>query len=79
MMSEGFLHTASLQLPKICLPQYGHIFFLQLATAWGLTLQLEDYGATNHHYQHRHGHQLQTVVTWGLDELERNQKKRKII
>ena len=34
-------------------------------------------GATNHHYQHRHGHQLQTVVTWVLDELERNQKKGK--
>ena len=36
-----------------------------------------DDGATNHHYQHRHGHQLQTVVTWVLDELERNQKKGK--
>ena len=24
--------------------------------------------------QHRNGHQLQTAVTWVLDELERNQK-----
>ena len=36
---------------------------------------LGDDGATNQHCQYRHGHQLQTVVTWVLDELERNQKK----
>ena len=34
-----------------------------------------DDGATNHHCQHRHDHQLQTAVTWVLDELERNPKK----
>ena len=38
---------------------------------------LGDDGATNHHCQHCHGHQLQTVVTWVLDELERNPKKGK--
>ena len=38
---------------------------------------LGDDGATNQHCQYRHGHQLQTVVTWVLDELERNQKKGK--
>ena len=26
--------------------------------------------------QHRHGHQLQTVVTWVLDELKKNPKER---
>ena len=39
---------------------------------------LGDDGATNHHCQHRNCRQLQTAVTWVLDELERNQK-RKII
>ena len=38
---------------------------------------LGDDSATNQHCQYRHGHQLQTVVTWVLDELERNQKKGK--
>ena len=35
---------------------------------------LGDDGASNHHRQNRHGHQLQTAVTWVLDELERNPK-----
>ena len=35
---------------------------------------LGDDGASNHHCQHRHGHQLQTAVTWVRDELERNPK-----
>ena len=34
----------------------------QVTTVWGLG----DDGATNHHWKHRHGHQLQTVVTWIL-------------
>ena len=38
---------------------------------------LGDDSATNQHCQYRHGYQLQTVVTWVLDELERNQKKGK--
>ena len=40
-------------------------------------LSFGDDGATNHHCQHRHGHQLQTAVTWVLDELERNPIKGK--
>ena len=36
-----------------------------------------DDGATNHHCQHRHGHQHQTAVAWDVDELERNPKKGK--
>ena len=45
----------------------------QVTTVWSLG----DDGATNHHCQHRHGHQLQTAVTWVLDELGRNTKKGK--
>ena len=38
-----------------------------------------DDGETNHHCQHRNGHQQQhqTAVAWDVDELERNPKKGK--
>ena len=40
---------------------------------------LGDDGATNHHCQHRHCHQLQIAVTWVLDELQGVPKKKSTI
>ena len=43
----------------------------QVTTVWSLG----DDRATNHHCQKRHCHQLQTVVTWVLDEPKGTQKE----